>query len=49
MATVTVCAETFDRGNRYFRLLPKNAVTLSDGSACVNDTGNKILFRINWR
>jgi hypothetical protein len=27
----------------------KNARLLPDGCRCLNDTGNKILFRINWR
>jgi hypothetical protein len=27
----------------------KNALTLPGGCCCLNDTGNKILFRINWR
>jgi len=27
----------------------KNALPLPGGSCCLNDTGNKILFRIKWR
>jgi hypothetical protein len=27
----------------------KNARLLSHGCCCLNNTGNKILFRINWR
>ena len=27
----------------------KNARLLRDGCRCLADTGNKILFRINWR
>jgi len=27
----------------------KNARLLSDVCCCLNNTGNKILFRINWR
>ena len=27
----------------------KNARLLPDGCCCLSDTGNKIVFRINWR